>query len=139
MDQPIFKNLEVDEISGNYFKTASRWSIFISIVYIVCMLLIGIVLLANNDNLTYTYSRVMSTQQLNIALGALVAILIIAVVIILIITFFFLMSAIQIKKGVIQHDQRVFNSGLGHLKNGLMIYGILALLGIAFNLVSLFL
>src|SRR6476660_8422857 len=98
MDQPIFSNLEVDEISGNYFKTASRWALFITITYIVCILWYSLLLLANNDGLNTAYNKVMTTQQLNIAIGALVAILIVVFVIILVITYFFLVASIHIKR-----------------------------------------
>jgi hypothetical protein len=139
MDQPIFKNLEVDEISGNYFKTASKWALFISIVYIACILLLTVMPLTNSDKINTTYNEVMTTQQVDLAIGAIIAILIIAFAIILVITYFFLLASIHIKRGVTQHDQAIFNSGLGHLKNGLMLYGILALIGIAINIGSLFL
>jgi glycopeptide antibiotics resistance protein len=86
MDQPIFKNLEVDEISGNYFKTASKWALFISIVYIACILLLTVMLLTNSDKINTTYNEVMTTQQVDLAIGAIIAILIIAFAIILVIT-----------------------------------------------------
>jgi heme/copper-type cytochrome/quinol oxidase subunit 2 len=146
MEESVFKSLEVDELSGNYFRTASRWGIFISIVYLVLILLFGLMIFVIsagfsegfNEGFSEGISRYMpSLEGMNI-LRVLMIVFVIVGIIFLIVTYFFLTGCLHIKKGISQNNQVVFNSGLKHLKYGLMIYGVLSILGIAFNLINLF-
>src|SRR5882724_2158751 len=119
MDQHIINNLEVDEITGNYFKDTAKWARFIAIVYIVCIVLVALVLIVNSKAIfdaVNTYMAKRQVPQNGVLLSTFIAVELAAI---LVISWFMLRASSFLKNGINNRDQISFNEGLKALKNGL--------------------
>jgi|SRR5215831_652202 len=131
--------LEIDETVSGYFKDASKWARFVSIVGFIFLgimflsLIIGSATAVRSFNLYYSGNRL--NQNSSGASLAVVAILLIACTFLFI---FIIRSATFIKRGIDRQDQSLFNEGLKSMKNGFMLHGILIIVWIAFNLIQAF-
>jgi hypothetical protein len=69
--------------------------------------------------------------------GVLIAVIVIVAGIVCLLMYFLFKGSILIKKGIETKSQEIFNNGLASLKAYFIMYGILAIIGLISNLVSI--
>ena len=136
-DQSILE-LQVDETASKNLSDATRWAKFLSITAFVCMGLVVIFFIALRSQIASAFSEVIPGFSDIDSLGMLIGIIVIAAGIVCLLMYFLFRGATLIKKGIETKSQDVFNNGLASLKAYFTMYGILAIIGLISNLVSLF-
>jgi len=136
-DQSLLE-LHVDYDGGNILKDTIRWTKFISIVGFVGVALFALIVLIMAFAGKSIYS--LYTQVVP-AIEAIWGIIIIVCIVVLAILFYMVFMLYRFssltRKGIETQDQGMFNLGLKSLKIYFTIGGILALLGLLFNILSL--
>lgn len=135
--------LQVDHESRNHFKEAAKWGNFIAVIYFVCFgLLLLVMLLAGS--LLFNAARVgtdvegFETVQPSALLVTLQIVMGISMVVFLIYGGLMLYRfASACRRGVETQDQQSFNFGLKGLRNYFIAAGIVALLGIVDDVVTI--
>ena len=138
MDDQSILELQVDQTASKNLSEVSRWAKFLSItgfVFMGCML---IVFIAMRSQITSTLSQVIPGFAEVNSLGVLVAFFIISAGIVFLLMYFLFRGSILIKKGIETKSQDMFNNGLASLKAYFMMYGILAIIALISNFVSIF-
>jgi len=138
MDDQSILELQVDQTASKNLSEVSRWAKFLSItgfVFMGCML---IVFIAMRSQITSTLSQVIPGFAEVNSLGVLVAFFIIIAGIVFLLMYFLFRGSILIKKGIETKSQDMFNNGLASLKAYFMMYGILAIIALISNFVSIF-
>ena len=130
--------LQVDQTASNSLSDASRWAKFLSIAGFVCMGLLLIFFLAMQSQIASALSRLVPGFSDFSSLGMLIAIIIIFVGIVCLLMYFLLRASTLIRRGIETRSQEVFNNGLASLKSFFTIYGVLSIIGLVLNLVSIF-
>ena len=136
-DQSILE-LQVDQTASKSLAEVSRWAKFLSItgfVFMACMLVFFI---AMRSQISSTLSEVIPGFADVNSLGVLVAFFIIIAGIVFLLMYFLFRGSILIKKGIETKSQDMFNNGLASLKAYFMMYGILAIIALISNFVSIF-
>lgn len=137
-NQPsIFNDLSVTHSLGNQLIQISKWTRFMSILGIVFLgifLLFGI--LASSMMVPILQSTYPGLVDNSIG-GVVIAILVIFVGIFGILVFFLLRFTVRTRRGIELRNQQMFNEGLRSLKIYFLIYGVLAILGLAGNVFTL--
>jgi len=137
-DNQSILELQVDQTASKNLAEVSRWAKFLSItgfVFMGCML---IVFIAMRSQITSTLSQVIPGFAEVNSLGVLVAFFIIIAGIVFLLMYFLFRGSILIKKGIETKSQDMFNNGLASLKAYFMMYGILAIIALISNFVSIF-
>jgi len=131
--------LQVDQTASKNLSDATRWAKFLSVTGFVCMALMVIFFIAMQSQIINLLSQVVPgfTDLGNLG-GVLIAIIIIAAGIVCLLMYFLFKGSILIKKGMETKSQETFNNGLASLKAYFIMYGILAIVGLISNLVSIF-
>ncbi len=133
-----FLELQVDQTASKNLSDAARWAKFLSITGFVCMGLMVIFFIAMQSRITNALSQVIPGFRDIDSFGFLVAVIIIAAGIVCLLMYFLFRGSILIKKGIETKSQEIFNNGLASLKAYFTMYGILAIIGLVSNLVSIF-
>jgi len=136
-DNQSILELQVDQTASKNLSDVSRWARFLSItgfVFIGCVLIFFTVMRSQIAN---ALSQVMPRFADANSFGVLVGIIIIAGVVLLLMYFLF-RGSILVKNGIETKNQETFNNGLASLKAYFMIYGILAIIALISNFVSIF-
>ena len=137
-DNQSILELQVDQTASKNLSEVSRWAKFLSItgfVFMVCMLVFFI---AMRSQIASTLSQVIPGFADVNSLGVLVAFFIISAGIVFLLMYFLFRGSILIKKGIETKSQDMFNNGLASLKAYFMMYGILAIIALISNFVSIF-
>ena len=137
-DNQSILELQVDQTASKNLSEVSRWAKFLSItgfVFMGCML---IVFIAMRSQITSTLSQVIPGFAEVNSLGVLVAFFIIIAGIVFLLMYFLFRGSTLIKKGIETKSQDMFNNGLASLKAYFMMYGILAIIALISNFVSIF-
>lgn len=134
--------LQVDSEATKQFMDGTKWARFIAIFYLVAILLAAVVItFAGTTVLSWfeTYVPAVGTIDMT-EVGALGSILIVIVIVIMaIVGFIYILLyrfATNVRKGIEQRNQEVFNDGLKYLKYYCIINGVIALLGIVFTFIG---
>jgi len=130
--------LQVDQTASKNLSDASRWAKFLSITGFVCMGLMLIFFVAMQSQIASALSQVVPGFTNLESFGVLITVIIIVVRLVCLLMFFLFRGSALVKKGLETKIQETFNSGLASLKAYFTIYGILAIVGLVFNLISLF-
>ena len=132
-NEPLFE-LQVDYDSGNSFSETSKWAKFLSIVYFVC---IGIAVLFTAFSSAIIIQALATIMpELASVGGVIVGGVILALIIFTYLTILLYRFATQVKQGILNRDQALFNDGVKNLKNYFLIYGVFSLLMLVLNLVG---
>jgi len=137
-DNQSILELQVDQTASKNLSEVSRWAKFLSItgfVFMGCMLIFFI---AMRSQIASTLSEVIPGFADVNSLGVLVAFFIIIAGIVFLLMYFLFRGSILIKKGIETKSQDMFNNGLASLKAYFMMYGILAIIALISNFVSIF-
>lgn len=131
--EPLFE-LQVDYDSGNMFNESSRWAKFLAIIYFVIIGLCVLALAFSSAVIVQVFGTAM--PELGSVGGLLIGVIIIALIILTYITILLFRFATQVKQGIYNRDQALFNDGLKNLKNYFVIYGVFTLLALVLNIVG---
>jgi hypothetical protein len=130
--------LQVDQTASKNLSDAARWAKFLSVTGFICMGLLLIFFLAMQSQIASAFSQVVpGFSNLN-SVGLLITVIIIVVGIVSLLMYFLFRGSALIKKGIEAKSQETFNNGLASLKAYFTMYGILAIVGLLSNLVSIF-
>src|ERR1043165_4920772 len=130
--------LQVDQTASKNLSDAARWAKFLSVTGFICMGLLLIFFLAMQSQIASAFSQVIpGFSNLN-SFGLLITVIIIVVGIVCLLMYFLFRGSALIKKGIETKSQDTFNNGLASLKAYFTMYGILAIVGLLSNLVSIF-
>jgi|SRR5689334_19700815 len=133
-----FLELQVDQTASKNLYDASRWAKFLSIAGFICMGVALVFFVAMRSQIASALAQVIPGFTNFESFGVLITGFIIAAGIGCVLMYFLLRGSILIKKGIQTKSQEAFNNGLASLKAYFTMYGILAILGLIFNLISLF-
>jgi len=136
-DQSILE-LQVDQTASKNLSDAMRWAKFLSITAFVCMGLVVIFFIALRSQIASAFSEVIPGFSDIDSLGMLIGIIVIAAGIVCLLMYFLFRGSVLIKKGIESKNQDMFNHGLASLKTYFIMYGILTIIGLVANLVSIF-
>jgi hypothetical protein len=129
--------LPVDAEASTSLNDTGRWAKFLSVVGFCFMGLMLLLVAIFGSRITETFSGLFEFDASGIMSIFTVVMILIAVIAALLLYFLF-RGANNIKKGIRCNDQLIFNDGLTNLRNFFIIYGILSIIGLCFNLFSLF-
>jgi nitric oxide reductase large subunit len=130
--------LQVDQTASKNLSDAARWAKFLSITAFICMGLMVIFFMAMQSQITSALSQVIPGFSNIDNVGFLVAVVIIVAGIVCLLMYFLFRGSILIKKGIETKSQEIFNNGLAALKSYFIMSGIIAIIGLVSNLVSIF-
>ncbi len=132
-NEPLFQ-LQIDYDSGNMLEEATKWAKFLAIIYFVCIG-IGVLFTAFSSALIIQALATVMPEFASVG-GVIVGIIIIALIIFTFLTILMYRFATQVKQGILNRDQALFNEGVKNLKNYFLAYGIYALLMLVLNVVG---
>jgi len=137
-DNQSILELQVDQTASKNLSDATRWAKFLSVTGFVCMGLMVICFIAMQSQVTSLLSQLVPefTDLGNLG-GVLIAVIVIVAGIVCLLMYFLFKGSILIKKGIETKSQEIFNNGLASLKAYFIMYGILAIIGLISNLVSI--
>jgi hypothetical protein len=130
--------LQVDQTASKNLSDAARWAKFLSVTGFVFMGLMLIFCLAMQSQIAGALSRVIPGFGNLESFGVLITAVIVAVGIVCLLMYFLFRGSALIRKGIETKNQETFNNGLSSLKAYFTMYGILAIVGLISNLVSIF-
>ena len=139
--QPLL-DLEIDPTVSRAFREATRWAKFIAITYTIILGIMLLVVVFAGARVAESFSTILEDAQspfASIIGSALILILGVALAIGAVLLFFLFKFCSQVKDGLENQDQLLFNNGLKALRNYLMVYGIIALVYVVLLILGLIL
>jgi hypothetical protein len=131
--------LRVDSEAVIQFREGAKWARFISIVYLVGILIVALVVTfagASVKSWLEMYVPSMGTVDMDMLGNIFVVVVIIILAIVGFIYILLYRFANLVRKGIMERNQEVFNDGLKYLKYYCIINGVIALLGILFSFIG---
>jgi hypothetical protein len=132
-------DLQVDRDAASNLTEVSRWAkllgLLISIGFGLFFLLM-IILWGRFSSLLFPKDE-LGTQSAQMGVIFIVAALVVIALIVGIMMNFLIKGANRIRLGIHNRDQLLFNSGLNSIKNYFAMYGVIALIGLFFELLGL--
>jgi hypothetical protein len=142
-ENQVFRDLEINsEASANLIET-SRWSRFLSILIFagVGLMFLLMIFLWGKIGALLTPEDIDTDQSLesvsNIIMVVVAFVMVIVSAVVIILFTFLIKAAARIRKGLLDNDQYLFNSGLANLRNFFVMYGVLAIIQAFFSLIGL--
>jgi hypothetical protein len=137
-DQSIL-DLQLDEEAKVNLIEVSRWAKFMGVLVVVA---IGLVVLMfaflwNRMEKTFFTPEELEPGVAGQAMVFMIIILVCVGVIIGVLMYFLIKGANCIRAGLVNRDQYLFTSGFGYLRNYFVMYGVLGIIGLLFNIISL--
>jgi hypothetical protein len=133
--QESFLEMHLDYDGGNILRETIRWSRFLSIVGIVGVGILILALAVAGGGLIALYSRIVPGIETYAGLLIFIFMLVLAIGATLVVMLY--RFSVLTRKGIETQDQAIFNKGLKGLKIYFLISGVLALVGLLFNLLTL--
>jgi Na+-driven multidrug efflux pump len=130
--------LQVDQTASKNLSDAARWAKFLSVTGFVCMGLLLVFFLAMQSQIARTLSQVIPGFSNLDSFGLLITVIIIVVGVVCLLMYFLFRGSTLVRKGIETKSQETFNGGLAALKAYFTMYGILAIIGLISNIVSIF-
>lgn len=134
-NEPLF-GLQVDYDSGNLFNEAVKWSKFLAVFYFVCIGLSVLALAFASTFLIQTFGTYMPGMGVEALGGVVIGVIIIVLLIFTYTTILLYRFSTLVKQGIERQNQATFNDGLRNLKTYFLIYGVLTLIALVFNVVG---
>ena len=116
---------------------ASRWWKVAAILGLVFCGLILLFMIIAGSAISDAFAAQLSSENASTAWAGILIVLIIVIGIAGLLAFFLIRSANRIRNAFLARNQALYNAGLNDLKLFFVIYGILAILGLVGNLLSL--
>jgi len=132
-------DLQVDRDAANNLTEVSRWSKLFALIVIIGFGLLFILIFALWGRISTTLFAKDEVDAKNVQylrIGMIFAFLVIGTIVGIMMSFL-IKGGNRIRKGILNRDQIMFNSGLGSIKNYFVMYGVIALIGIFFSLLGL--
>jgi hypothetical protein len=132
-------DLQVDREAAQQLTEMSRWAKFLGLltsIGLALIFLLMIVLWSRFAALLFPRDEV-DQQSLQLGRIMLIAVILIVALVVGIMVNFLIKGANRIRQGINARDQLLFNSGLNSLKNYFAMYGVIALIGLFFELLGL--
>jgi len=133
--QESFLEMHLDYDGGNILRETIRWSRFLSIVGMVGVGVLILALAVAGGGLITLYSRLV--PGVDAYAGVIIFLFMLVLAIGATLVFMLYRFSVLTRKGIETQDQALFNKGLKGLKFYFLISGILALLGLVFDLLTL--
>jgi Ca2+/Na+ antiporter len=136
-NQSLFE-LDIDHITSEELLDTAGWQKMFGILLIT---IIGLVLLAFImawDKIRSLINEAIAGESGQATMVVLIGVLLVIAGILGTMSWFLIRGAARIKSALRTKDQLVFNNGLSDLKTFFIIYGVLSILGLLGNLISLF-
>lgn len=130
--------LHVDQTASKNLSDAARWAKFLSVLGFVCVGFVLIFFIAMRSQITGALSRLIPGFSELDSMGMLIGIIVIIAGLVGLLLYFLFRGSLLIKKGIETKSQDMFNNGLASLKAYFMMYGILAIIALISNFVSIF-
>lgn len=135
-NQPVFE-LQIDQSASRSLIDAARWARFIAIFCFAAMGVFILLMIGFQAKMTYTVSNYIPGMTSSEGFGLLIGVILIIFLIVTVILVFLIRGATMIKRGVETKNQQDLIDGLRALKTYFSIYGVLAIIGLFFNLLAL--
>ncbi len=129
-------SLNVDYDSGNALKETARWTKFISIVFMICIVIFLVVMLFAATALNVLFSSLIPSLSSMVG-GAVIVIIIFVLGVFGFTSFLLYRFSTLVKKGIEMQDQELFNKGLSNLRIYFIINGVIAILSLLSNFSTL--
>lgn len=132
-----FLELEVDRQAADNLAETSRWAKLLAIIGLIGIAFLLLILILTRNKIAEQFLSLeeMRTQSSMFIISLMVAFIIVAFVFGMLMNFL-LKGANRIRRGILNNDQALFNSGLSSLKNYFVMYGVLGILGLLFSLLT---
>lgn len=127
----------VETSTRRSLASAGTWARFLAILGFVFIGLMLILFAIAGAGAMSAFERVMPFDIAAMA-GFLIVVVLIVCAVIGVLCYLLIRGANLTKKGIITNDQTVFNAGLASYRTYFMLYGILSVISLLFNLISLF-
>jgi hypothetical protein len=132
-------DLQVDAETSANLTEVSRWAKFMGVLVLVAIALVFLMF-------AFLWNRlepmIFSAEQIESEIAGqakiiFMIVLLIAACIIGLLMFFLIKGATRIRASLRNRDQFLFNSGFGNLRNYFIMYGVLSIIGLLFDIVGL--
>ena len=132
-------DLQVDKEAASNLLEVSRWAKFLGVLVVTGFALVFvmfIVLWSRIETLFLLNEKITASESSLMRITAIITYTIAASIFIILVSFL-IRGANRIRKGIQNRDQLLFNNGLASFKNFFIMYGVLAIIGLFFVLLSL--
>jgi hypothetical protein len=129
--------LPVDAEAATSLNDTGRWAKFLSVVGFCFMGLMLLLFALFGSNITGTVSNIFEFNASGIMDVFIVVIIFFASIAALLLYFLF-KGANNIRKGMRYNDQLILNDGLANLRNFFVMYGVISVIFLGFQLFGLF-
>ena len=132
-------DLEVDRDAAQQLTEMSRWAKFLGLLTSIglgLIFLLMIFLWSRFAALLFPKDEI-DAQNLQMGRIFLIVVILVIALVVGIMVSFLIKGANRIRLGIHARDQLLFNSGLNSLKNYFAMYGVIALIGLFFELLGL--
>lgn len=130
--------LEVDNEASANLTEVSKWGKFLAIIVLVAlgMIVLLVAFIWSKLGTLLSTTDDMPPEAVSVTKVMIVIALLIGGAIVGVLMSFLIKGANQVRYGVVNKDQVIFNSGLANLKNYFVMSGILGILGLLFSLLG---
>lgn len=136
-NQSLFE-LEVDHITSEELLDTSRWQKMFGIIILTIIGLVLIAFLVAWNKIAAVISEAITGESGQAAMAVIVGIILLVAAVLGTMSWFLIRGAGRVRTALRIKDQLLFNNGLGDLKTFFIIYGVIGILGLLSNLISLF-
>jgi hypothetical protein len=130
--------LQVDQTASKNLSDVTRWAKFLSITGLVCMGVMVIFFIVMRSKIASALSQLIPGFSEIDSFGMLISIVVIGAGLVCVLMYFLFRGSVLIRKGIESKNQEVFNNGLASLRAYFTMYGVLAVIGLVINMVSIF-
>jgi hypothetical protein len=136
-NQSLFE-LEVDHATSEEVLDTCRWQKMFGILLLTIIGLVLLAFLIAWDKIWGLIDEAIAGEAGQAAMAVIVGVLLLVAAVFGAMAWFLLRGAGRIKSAIRIKDQLLFNNGLSDLKTFFIIYGVISILGLLGNLISLF-
>lgn len=136
-NQPLFE-LEVDHITSEELLDTSRWQKMFGVILLTIIGLVLLAFLIGWNKIAVTVNEAIADESGRVAMLVVAGIILVGAAILGTMSWFLIRGAGRVKTALRTKEQLLFNNGLSDLKTFFIIYGVLSILGLLGNLISLF-
>jgi hypothetical protein len=137
-DNESLFELGVDHINSQELLDTAGWQKMFGVVLLIIIGLVLLVFLLAWNKAAAMIGEVVGTNGSQAAMVVVAGILLLAAAVLGTLAWFLIRGAGRIKTAIRTKDQLLFNGGLGDLKTFFIIYGVISILSLLGNLVTLF-
>lgn len=130
--------LQVDQTASKNLSDVTRWAKFLSITGLVCMGVMVIFFIVMRSQIAGALSQLIPGFSEIDSFGMLISIVVIGAGLVCVLMYFLFRGSVLIRKGIESKNQEIFNNGLASLRAYFTMYGVLAVVGLVINMVTIF-